>query len=529
MKWRRLPKGGNNMEKIIVSGDINLQQLTQLHISASVNEHAHAFFSGIIPAEASKEILKKGVKSITLCHENETRKLILFSGKIKKYKVKKERGISYIEAECISASVEFDKKKNCQSFQDMRMTYGDIFRQIAGDNKVILPIKGDSKKIPYPIIQYDESDWEFLKRMAGQLETVVVPDYCYIYPRVAVGTLNGKKHKNYKMDKLEIEKDFQPTDNRLSLKIQGELEMNLCDKISYSNIQFMVLKKEVWFSQGMLECRCWIGKESSQTVGSNFNTNLCGLRLPGKVEEASGIQLKLRLTIDKQNKEQVLFPYTYLPVTGNGMYAMPEIGSTAYLYFPDNNERNAFVIDCLPLEKTIEAVPDLRYLKTVEEKELELSLSEINLKTGSNEMRILDKTDISFRSGNQICIFAEGELLIKNGGISRLHARESVHMEYKSGNSNYIHVEGVECTVKTNKFRTSDLGCKVERLKKHNPMMTWRAAETAKNMMPKVMGAIPSSSVDGIGGKVLGGIPGYENGKMDIDILKVAGVKMGED
>lgn len=90
-------------------------------------------------------------------------------------------------------------------------------------------------------------------------------------------------------------------------------------------------------------------------------------------------------------------------------------------------------------------------------------------------------------------------------------------------------MEGVECTIKTGKFLTSDAGRKAEQVMHFDLKMAWRAAETAKNTIRKVLGAIPPSTAEGIGGKVLGGIPGFDGDGLDFDISKISGVKIGGD
>lgn len=55
----------------------------------------------------------------------------------------------------------------------------------------ILP--GSDMRTGGTLIQYQETDWNFLKRMASQLGLSLVPDTSYYYPRFYLGLPEGEK------------------------------------------------------------------------------------------------------------------------------------------------------------------------------------------------------------------------------------------------------------------------------------------------------------------------------------------------
>lgn len=537
----KLKEGGRReLDKIMVLGDLNVEQLLELHIITEINEHGRAFFSGIISKETSEKLLRKVTCAVTICHECEAGKKLdrttLFAGHIHEFTIKREGGIYYIKAKCLSASAEFDIEKKYRSFQDTNMTFGQLFQHITGYGRSVFTTKESSEKIPHPFFQYHETDWEFLKRIAGYRKTIVVSDISHLYPQVAIGVIQGKTYK-YEQDSCEIIKRIRQSgvqdssgliNHDISLKIEGELGMNLCDKILYHGIKLIVMKKEINLLNGMLNCFCWIGTEQQKVISMYTNNCICGLRLPGVVEGILGEKVKLRLAIDSIDKQQELYFYSYLPITGNGMFAMPEIGSTVYLYFPDSNEKNAFAVDCLASGGTEGLIPDYRKFETVSEKVFKLLPMDLNISTRNNEASIVDKNGIDLFSNSNVRFYAKGDIIIQNKGLASLHASTFVHMQYINETNDYIHMEGVENTIKTKEFLSSDAGQMVKNGEQCDPKLAWRAAETAKNIVSKVVGAIPSSIAEGIHAKVLGGIPGCESDIADKDISEIAGVRNGE-
>ena len=409
------------MNHIKILGDISLKSLLKLHIITEVNNHGKATFSGIIAEETGKEILENKIKKVTICYDfaidNKSYSIVLFAGQIKKCRLKITGRIYNVEVECFSSSIELDKEKKSRSFQNIEMTYGQLFLQMSEEENIILAVKDSNKKIPYPLIQYEETDWKFLKRIAGYLKTMIVPDISQMSPRIAIGTIQGKSYEIFDIDIYQITKNIQYQEKKQNYfyEIKGEINWNLCDKIYYNGEQLMIVKKEIELLNGTLQCKIRAGKENSMAINIYHNNCLCGLHLLGQVIEVDGERLKLNLDIDNKNKgNEMRHSYPYLPITGNGMYAMPEVGSIVRLYFPNDNEKDAFVIDCFSANKNNEAVPDLRRMIIADKNELRLFFSELNIETDSNQIELVDVEELSMSSKGKICINARENILIRN-------------------------------------------------------------------------------------------------------------------
>ena len=84
--------------------------------------------------------------------------------------------------------------KVCRSFQDIHMTYQELFKRIGGRERRILPLCQGMGEIGTPLIQYEETDWEFCRRIASRFCSVVIPDISEYYPQIAVGVIGGKQY-----------------------------------------------------------------------------------------------------------------------------------------------------------------------------------------------------------------------------------------------------------------------------------------------------------------------------------------------
>ena len=120
----------------------------------------------------------------------------LFSGYPEKVEIKEERGYRIADIQAVSGTILLDQKKSNRVFQKKVQTYMGIASAVTADtdhSACILP--GSDMRTGGTLIQYQETDWRFLKRMASQLGLPLVPDTSYYYPRFYLGLPEGEKRE----------------------------------------------------------------------------------------------------------------------------------------------------------------------------------------------------------------------------------------------------------------------------------------------------------------------------------------------
>ena len=92
----------------------------------------------------------------------------LFSGYPEKVEIKEERGYRIADIQAVSGTILLDQKKSNRVFQKKAQTYMGIANTVTADTEhsaCILP--GSDMQTGGTLIQYQETDWNFLKRMAS--------------------------------------------------------------------------------------------------------------------------------------------------------------------------------------------------------------------------------------------------------------------------------------------------------------------------------------------------------------------------
>ena len=110
--------------------------------------------------------------------------------------IKEEKGYRIADIQAVSGTILLDQKKSNRVFQKKVQTYMGIASTVTADTEhsaCILP--GSDMRTGGTLIQYQETDWRFLKRMASQLGLPLVPDTSYYYPRFYLGLPEGEKRE----------------------------------------------------------------------------------------------------------------------------------------------------------------------------------------------------------------------------------------------------------------------------------------------------------------------------------------------
>ena len=184
-----------------------------------------------------------------------------------------------------SKSVLFDRKneKKYRVFQDRNLMFSDIIDEINkdyADKKLEIKYSDIAKKqIGSLIVQFDETDWEFLVRLASQLKTgmFVIEQGIILFGIVEMGEI--KKENKYFSD-YSLVRDYK----NLYYKVQSNKVINLGDTVSISENaveneendkdssgnkgNFSVLKTRIFLKDFRISASDWPPSATSASMSS---------------------------------------------------------------------------------------------------------------------------------------------------------------------------------------------------------------------------------------------------------------------
>ena len=283
-----------------------------------------------------------------------------------------------------SKSVLFDRKneKKYRVFQDRNLIFSDIIDEINkdyADKKLEIKYSDIAKKqIGSLIVQFDETDWEFLVRLASQLKTgmFVIEQGIILFGIVEMGEI--KKENKYFSD-YSLVRDYK----NLYYKVQSNKVINLGDTVSISENavenegndkdssgnkgNFSVLKTRIFLKDFILKSEFLATDMSSYHIFRKYNEKIKGCRIEANVERvfedggiakmevrfAEGLKKIVQERSNDESNDKAYDDYgikrfplsyqTFYSQTNTGFFCTPEVNDTVEVYFPNEDERFAKV------------------------------------------------------------------------------------------------------------------------------------------------------------------------------------------
>ena len=272
--------------KIELDGQQILWRDMKLEIDSRIGEHTVgkikyigsvnqlSLYDALIDRKGDKEIKILGRSNIVDNTGNSTEKIFL-NGVIKELQINETTaGALTVEITAISKSVLLDRIPRYRSFQDPTLTYLAIAEEINGnygtnDGKIV-NVGEDMQTVPRMTIQYNETDWEYLKRLAsytGQ-PLMAYSDKVFVgfFKNMPAQTPNlkysqfGKRTKEertyFKITGTEVYPVATPIKLKTKNRVSGEEVEN----------DYYVLENKIYNEGNMLKCEYILGKQTDYFV-----------------------------------------------------------------------------------------------------------------------------------------------------------------------------------------------------------------------------------------------------------------------
>ena len=437
-------------EKIVIHPMEYLEILSYEGVK-QVNDHAWVKFRGQIPFEKKQECMALGRRQtwVQVAAVSGAEEYSLFYGVLEHMRMEVENETCIIEVTLKSGSSLMDSKTRVRSFQNADLTYDTLLEtccKIYQDSDKIMT-EGKKKTIDEFIMQYGETDWQFIKRLASRIQTVVVPEYKTLGAKFYFGIPVRNDSLSENTCEYLITSDMQEYANKKGQGLNLSKEDTVCflweDREIYELGQHKVIDgKEMYIFKIETLLK---GNELSHTYYMKTKMGLC---MPYQYNQAlSGISLiasvtrvkheMVQIEIDKDDNVQASghdwFPFAtvYSSADGTGWYCMPEVGDRVRLYFPIGREEGAYVVSAYHEGNAeLRQDPDIKFWRNKEGKEIRLT-PEYVLMTNNNGTYIkLEDDGIQIRSEDSVSIQAKKSIHITSADSSiELNASQKIRLK----------------------------------------------------------------------------------------------------
>ena len=437
-------------------GGVTVGELRKLKITNRFNEHAVVSLTMLIPEEEVEDWLAASdFESPFEVNRESGSTETLFRGKIVDLQLRVEQNIHYLDIEGIAFTGELDVKRKNRVFQDDNLNFKELVKIVLSEYEGIA-LFGDTElegqKVGPFIVQYQETDWEFLLRIASRFQvgilTVATAEKIQIHlglPSKKPAELSDipyqvqKKLACYRWMARNESQDLSE-DDYLDFEIKTDRFLNIGDSVHHEKRRLFVSQSIISLDQGILNHFYHLAPEKGLKQKPRLNQQLKGLSLIGKVVERQQDRVRVALEIGGIQPKERSYWFTYATAyvtEGNtGCYCMPEIGDTVLLNFPTAQEETAVVI-CALHQGSGEQMqkPEVKYYRTAYSKELKFQQDELSLSGIGAKLKISlnDQTGVVITSEGQIEIKAKQDLTLDAKGKIHITSGEGIDLKCRDG------------------------------------------------------------------------------------------------
>lgn len=422
----------------IFAAPLAFLSVQKIQMKEEINEHGVMTITGFIADEEEKNYMQRllagdvweMVEKVGMDGERE----VLFWGIITDFAIDSEYHQKQMTLTIASGSWLLDQEKHFRTFQDSAVTYEDIFRQITAgyaDAEVRFnsPMTDAEGKL---ILQYYETDWQFLKRLASRKHKFLVAESRVNGGRFGFNLPKGQRAEMPGTGKYAVIKELgeyrrKKNGGLTELREEDALIYAVTDRQNhrigdYMTIQGRMLyiyKIESSLVSGEMLHECYLKSEAGMEVLETKRAEITGAALDGIVKKVKEDKVQTIILGDENGQQDINIWYPYATVystsDGTGWYCMPEPGDRVRLAIPGGEEKEAFVISSVHMEtdSADRKDPDVKSFKSKYQKEVRFTPDSIVITNNQGtKIELTDAEGIHIVSAHSVMLEAAEDMTI---------------------------------------------------------------------------------------------------------------------
>ena len=399
-----MDKGKITVSDLKAELGIAYQHILDIQVENKANEHGKLFLLLEVPEEIqlANIISLEGTQvTITLPDGN-----ILFQGTCKGTAFDEQAGYKTLGLEVYSHTIVMDENRRTETYQSPSKSLENLVGGRAQSYGATYRLR-TNVNIAEVVYQKDETDWNFIKRLANQYSQHIYAETRCALPGFVIGTENMRRHADSVLSrKLTAGKDIQELRQVMgnvdssAASYQVAMEEYLCDDLTVIPGdcvgQNTVKENHVINNKGILENRVIVARteETKPVYELIVSKQLVSSVLTGKVIGVTGNTLQVQFDTDAGDMAGNCVDVPYESPISNSFYCMPDEGDQVFVYYENNGK-----IVCLGSKRSNTNHPDFQNYQekslTAHDKMLRFTQSSVKLTTTRAKHDAEDDTEIS--------------------------------------------------------------------------------------------------------------------------------------
>lgn len=318
-------------QEFSIEMNLDIISIHTFRISETINTHAELILGGICLDSDDMELEKQNI----IVRGNEDG--ILFFGVLDKVELKRDNELLSFQLNAHSLSYNMDRNKRKRVFQDLNMTYEQIIEEVLQpyQSSSFIDKVTNGMKIPHSILQFNETDWEFLKRLASHYNTGLCVDCKGSSIQIFFGI---RDRADTPLEGEILSSEINLMKKKELIKLRTDSPTNAGSQVAYKGKIYLIESTELYMKKGALVYQSLLMRTEDVLFPFIPNSNIAGMHIWAWVRQIQ--RNKLRIQYQIEDKAQGNTPF--LPFAGEenneSGYYMPEHGNEVEVTFPDSEE-----------------------------------------------------------------------------------------------------------------------------------------------------------------------------------------------
>ena len=404
-------------------------------ISLGFNEHGTLKIKGLVAEKNRMRYLNMASRETWVCvkalDENDE-EVILFQGILTKLNVDSMHEHHTMSIEVKTGTHLLDQRRHTRTFQPDNTAYYHVIntcvKEVGGEFTMRERRDQETGRLT---VQYEETNWSFINRLAHRLGVVVLPEFKTQGKRFHLGLNQNSQSQEIKSDNYQMESDLANPDSLIRYEhgiyhVRTRSIYELGQSVTLQGRKMVIINVKSYLKGGELVHTYTLGNLKSTYERPLAHEAIKGVSMMAQVTAVERDRLQVSIFED-ENKSQSgsrWFDYStiYSSPDGTGLFFHPEVGDTVRVVFPNANETSAYVANSVHLETHGGRTnPDHKSIKNKHNKEVILAPDFAKLTNNAGlDVELNDAKGIMINSNQGIFIETDGNLHISsdNAGVT---------------------------------------------------------------------------------------------------------------
>lgn len=367
MENQMLPKeedGAITYKDLFLSA-MEVSYFIDVKINQAPGEHASLYVKAVLDSDLSENDFQAIRDDISLQYWKDKEAHVLFYGVVDRLQLEKDGEGKILVLTAWGATVQMDINRQKRIFQNPDMGVHQLVAEImktypGSDYKIHIP----DEPIGQLVVQYEETDWEFLKRFLSKYHEMLYSDTTYPDIRFEAGLSPHAEACSWDELPFVLSQDLSGLAER---KVNGmdqltasqntmfEIESydvaSIGSQILYKGAPWFVESTNRFMEQGLLVSKYRLRQRELLKVLPYFNQNISGVSIDGVIAgtQRDRVSVEMEISAGDGSGERYWFPFSTVAASsdGSGWYCMPETGESVRVYFPTDDEKEAYVVTAI--------------------------------------------------------------------------------------------------------------------------------------------------------------------------------------